>query len=149
MRSLKNVKTVLSTIYLESNWKIFLSVSDAAQRYIEISFKSIVDASERLEALKMAIACAILAGAGQQRSRILATLYKDERSQQLSSFPILEKMYLERIIKRDEQLQQFESSLLGYYDAKLPWKTSIKMFEFQTNNQLYVDQDKKDNSFYA
>ena len=61
----------------------------------------------------MAIACAILAGAGQQRSRILATLYKDERSQQLSSFPILEKMYLERIIKRDEQLKQFESSLLG------------------------------------
>lgn len=90
---------------------------DAAQRYIEISFKSIVDASERLEALKMAIACAILAGAGQQRSRILATLYKDERSQQLSSFPILEKMYLERIIKRDEQLKQFESSLLAHQKA--------------------------------
>ncbi|XP_075260586.1 COP9 signalosome complex subunit 4-like [Convolutriloba macropyga] len=90
---------------------------DAAQRYIEISFKTIVDPSERIEALKMAIACAILAGAGQQRSRILATLYKDERSQQVASFPILEKMYLERIIKRGDDLKDFENSLQAHQKA--------------------------------
>ena len=31
--------------------------------------------------------------AGQQRSRMLATLFKDERCQQLPTYGILEKMY--------------------------------------------------------
>jgi len=32
--------------------------------------------------------------AGQQRSRMLATLFKDERCQQLPTYGILEKMYM-------------------------------------------------------
>ena len=43
-------------------------------------------------------------------SRMLATLYKDERCQQLSCFNILEKMYLDRLIKRTE-LTEFETLL--------------------------------------
>jgi len=31
---------------------------------------------------------------GQQRSRMLATLFKDERCQQLPAYGILEKMYV-------------------------------------------------------
>lgn len=38
--------------------------------------------------------------AGPQRSRMLATLYKDERSSRLDVFPFLEKVYLERILRR-------------------------------------------------
>ncbi|XP_063720578.1 COP9 signalosome complex subunit 4-like [Symsagittifera roscoffensis] len=98
---------------------------DAAQRYIELSFKNMVLPQERLNALKLAIACAILAGAGQQRSRILATLYKDERSQQLPSFPILEKMYLERIIKRGDDLNEFENSLQPHQKALTADKMTI------------------------
>lgn len=45
---------------------------------------------------------------GQQRSRMLATLFKDERCQQLPAYSILEKMYLDRIIRRSE-LQEFEA----------------------------------------
>ena len=50
---------------------------------------------------------------GKQRSRVLATLFKDERCQKLSAYNILEKMYLERII-RSVQLKQFESMLLPH-----------------------------------
>ncbi|KAJ6217108.1 hypothetical protein RDWZM_008265 [Blomia tropicalis] len=72
---------------------------EAAQRYNEISYKSSIEENDRMDALNSAILCTILASAGKQRSRMLATLYKDERCQQLLSFSILEKMYLDRIIK--------------------------------------------------
>ena len=54
---------------------------EAASRYNELSYKTIIHEDERLTALKSAIICTILAAAGQQRSRMLATLYKDERCQ--------------------------------------------------------------------
>merc|ERR1712002_1073375 len=72
---------------------------EAASRYNELSYKTAIHDSERITALKNATICTILAAAGQQRSRMLATLYKDERCQQLSCFNILEKMYLDRLIR--------------------------------------------------
>lgn len=39
---------------------------------------------------------------------MLATLFKDERCQQLPAYAILEKMYLDRIIRRSE-LHEFEA----------------------------------------
>ncbi len=95
---------------------------EAAQRYNELSYKSIVAEDERMQALKKALICTVLASAGwwnkslavgfvafgcdvpsgsshifpcfpgQQRSRMLATLFKDERCQQLPAYAILEKM---------------------------------------------------------
>ena len=58
----------------------------------------------------------MLIDAGQQRSRMLATLFKDERCQQLPAFSILEKMYLDRIIRRSE-LKEFECMLLPHQKA--------------------------------
>ncbi|PIO39270.1 hypothetical protein AB205_0082780 [Aquarana catesbeiana] len=69
-----------------------------------------------MEALKHALHCTILASAGQQRSRMLATLFKDERCQQLSAYGILEKMYLDRII-RGNQLQEFAAMLMPHQKA--------------------------------
>ncbi|XP_067340825.1 COP9 signalosome complex subunit 4 isoform X1 [Channa argus] len=89
---------------------------EAAQRYNELSYKSIVHETERLEALKHALNCTILASAGQQRSRMLATLFKDERCQQLAAYGILEKMYLDRII-RGNQLQEFAAMLMPHQKA--------------------------------
>ena len=75
-------------------------------KYYDLS--QIVGEAERLEALKygrytlpcslrrFAIQCAILAKAGPQRSRMLAMLYKDERSSKLEIHSILEKMYAVR-----------------------------------------------------
>ncbi|VDQ12664.1 unnamed protein product [Trichobilharzia regenti] len=47
---------------------------------------------KRLSFLERALAAALLSVAGQQRARLLATLYKDERCQAFDAFPVLEKM---------------------------------------------------------
>ncbi|XP_077157140.1 COP9 signalosome complex subunit 4 isoform X1 [Paroedura picta] len=104
---------------------------EAAQRYNELSYKSIVHESERLEALKHALHCTILASAGQQRSRMLATLFKDERCQQLAAYGILEKMYLDRII-RGNQLQEFAAMLM-------PHQKATTADEYLTYNQAYTE----------
>ncbi|EDW74082.1 COP9 signalosome complex subunit 4 [Drosophila tropicalis] len=97
---------------------------EAAQRYNELSYRKIVDQGERMTALKKALICTVLASAGQQRSRMLATLFKDERCQHLPAYGILEKMYLERIIRRSE-LQEFEALLQDHQKAATPDGSSI------------------------
>ena len=61
-----------------------------------------VSEQELVQALEAAVTCCILAAAGPQRSRVLANLYKDERTRTLPVFPFLEKVYLERILRREE-----------------------------------------------
>jgi len=61
-----------------------------------------VSEQELAQALEAAVTCCILAAAGPQRSRVLANLYKDERTRTLPVFPFLEKVYLERILQRAE-----------------------------------------------
>jgi len=90
---------------------------EAAQRYNELSYRTIIHESERKTALQNALHCTILASAGQQRSRVLALLFKDERCQQLQAYGILEKMYMDRIIRRRE-LEQFAALLLPHQMAK-------------------------------
>jgi len=89
---------------------------EAASRYNELSYKTVIHEDERMTALKNAMICTILASAGQHRSRMLATLYKDERCQQLPAYHILEKMYSDRLIKRSE-LKEFEALLQPHQKA--------------------------------
>jgi len=89
---------------------------EAAQRYNELSYKTIIAEEERMMSLRNALVGTILASAGQQRSRMLATLFKDERCQQLPAYGILEKMYLDRIIKSNE-LQEFSDMLQPHQKA--------------------------------
>jgi COP9 signalosome complex subunit 4 len=91
---------------------------EAAQRYNELSYRALIAEEERVTALKNALICTILASAGQQRSRMLGTLFKDERCQNLPAFNILEKMYLERIIKKIE-LKEFEEMLQAHQKAMM------------------------------
>lgn len=97
---------------------------EAAQRYNELSYRTIVDEGERMNALKNALICTVLASAGQQRSRMLATLFKDERCQHLPAYAILEKMYLDRIIRRSE-LEEFEALLQLHQKASTVDGSSI------------------------
>ncbi|CAH0392296.1 unnamed protein product [Bemisia tabaci] len=97
---------------------------EAAQRYLELSYRTIIHEEERLTSLNKAVICTVLASAGQQRSRMLATLFKDERCQQMLAYQILEKMYLERIIRRSE-LQGFESLLMPHQKAMTSDGSSI------------------------
>lgn len=83
---------------------------NAAAEYLQVSFSRAVAEEDRLQALSAAIKTAILAGAGQQRSRMLGRLYKDERSLETQEYGILEKMYLERLLAPAE-VKAFASSL--------------------------------------
>lgn len=56
----------------------------------------------RVIALRYATLLTILSPTGQERSRMLATLYQDKRSQQLFYFNILEKKHLNGLRKPDD-----------------------------------------------
>jgi len=61
--------------------------------------------------LQSAMKCAILTDPSQAtRSRMLGTLYKDERTHAMPQFVMLEKMYMERILRRVE-VSSFEETL--------------------------------------
>ena len=75
---------------------------EASQAYHTVSLSYAVAEEERNMALSKAIICAVLSPAGPQRSRALGKLYKDERAGQLEEYGILEKMYLDRIISKEE-----------------------------------------------
>ena len=66
--------------------------------------------AQNLDALTKAAICAILAPAGPERSRTLAILYKDERTAKIATFNMMEKIYMERVVRAPE-IQQFEKSL--------------------------------------
>jgi len=108
---------------------------EAAQRFNELSYKTIIHEDERMSSLKNAMICTILAPAGKQRSRMLATLYKDERCQQLQGFNMLQKMYLDRLIKRSE-LTEFDSMLQTHQKALTSDGSSILEYSCIQHNLL-------------
>ncbi|GFR45768.1 hypothetical protein Agub_g7222 [Astrephomene gubernaculifera] len=99
---------------------------EAALRYYELSSVRPspgsavqLDESDLVTALRSAMLCTILAPAGPQRSRMLAALYKDERSARLGDlFPFLQKVYLERILDRAE-VEAFAKQLKPHQVAQV------------------------------
>lgn len=83
-----------------------------------------IDENALDQALSAAITCTILAGAGPQRSRVLATLYKDERCSKLKIYPILQKVFLERILRKPE-IEAFAEELKPHQKALLPDKSTV------------------------
>lgn len=66
-----------------------------------------------------AIVCAVLAPAGPIRARLLASLFRDERSVQSEHYSILSKMFLDQMI-RPAEVAQFASKLATHQLAQLP-----------------------------
>lgn len=97
---------------------------DASQKYHELSFSPLIPESERSACLEAAITCAVLAPAGPTRSRVLGTLYKDERSQTLPNIKILEKMFLDRLIAGTE-VDDFAKTLKTHQMAILSDGTTV------------------------
>lgn len=92
---------------------------EASLRYHELSQSKMLKEADQLHSLQLSIICAILGAAGPQRHRLLSTLYKDERARELLSvFPILEKMYMERILRAPE-VKQFQQLLKPHQMAIL------------------------------
>jgi len=123
-----NKASFLMASVKQSEYKIrykicFSKVLDYKRKFLEASrnyyeLLSQLGDQDRIPALQAAVICAILAAAGPQRSRVLATLYKDERCSKLDSFPILEKMYLERILRASE-VAAFAQLLQPHQKAEL------------------------------
>lgn len=96
----------------------------AASKYLQLSYSTEMDDDTRVQCLVNAITCTVLAGAGPQRSRTLATLYKDERVRDRAAVQsggvasILEKMHLGRVV-RAEQIELFRSHLRPHQDARV------------------------------
>ena len=89
--------------------------------YIELSHMSaggLVSEEMILKSLENAVTCAILAKSGPPRSRLFATLFRDERSARLPNYRILEKMYKERIL-RSAEVEKFEETLQPHQRATL------------------------------
>lgn len=89
----------------------------AAQGYQDMSIMPAIAEEERLHTLSMAIKCAVLAPAGPLRSRALGRLYKDERVATLEEYPILEKMFLDRLLS-SEEVAKFAEGLAPHQLAK-------------------------------
>lgn len=82
------------------------------------------------QALIDAVVCTILASAGPQRSRVLATLYKDERCIKVggSTYQILQKVYMERIL-RPHEVQDFSEILKPHQKATMAARGDCTVLE--------------------
>jgi len=91
---------------------------DAAMRYLQLSQSAeLKDDGKIMSSLKCAVLCAVLAPAGPRRSRTLAMLYSDDRTHNLPSFAMLEKMFKGRII-RSAEVQKFSAQLQEHHKVK-------------------------------
>jgi COP9 signalosome complex subunit 4 len=73
-----------------------------------------------------AVTCAVLAPAGPNRSRQLASLCRDERTAELQTYNILTKMFLGRIL-RSEEIKDFEGTLKQHQLAKISQSSSDRV----------------------
>jgi COP9 signalosome complex subunit 4 len=65
---------------------------------------------QNVEALNKAAICAILAPAGPDRSRTLALLCKDERTAKIPCHNMLQRIYMERVVRAPE-IEEFQALL--------------------------------------
>jgi len=92
---------------------------DAALKYMELAQMGtgIIAEGDLLKTLENAVTCAILAPPGPSRSRVLAMLISDERSQSLRNFNMLEKIFKERIV-RSAEVEGFQKLLATHQNAE-------------------------------
>ncbi|PVF96330.1 hypothetical protein CPB86DRAFT_737013 [Serendipita vermifera] len=100
---------------------------EAAMRYHELSCATTeLDEEECNQALAAAITCAVLAPAGPNRSRMLASLYRDGRASSAPNYNILTKMFLDHII-RPAEVKEFEKTLRPHQLAKIAQSSNDKL----------------------
>jgi COP9 signalosome complex subunit 4 len=86
-----------------------------------------------------AVTCGVLAPAGPNRSRVLASLYRDERSQELPTYNILSKMFLDHIL-RSAEVKSFEETLKPHQLAKIAISSNDRLA-----SAVQADDDPGDN----
>uniref|UniRef100_A0A9L0TST4 COP9 signalosome complex subunit 4 n=1 Tax=Equus caballus TaxID=9796 RepID=A0A9L0TST4_HORSE len=110
---------------------------EAAQRYNELSYKTIVHESERLEALKHALHCTILASAGQHildraviEHNLLSAKIPAAKAEKIASQMITEGR-MNGFIDQIDGIVHFETR-----EALPTWDKQIQSLCFQVNNLL-------------
>ncbi|KAK2466240.1 hypothetical protein APHAL10511_001882 [Amanita phalloides] len=106
---------------------------EAASRYHELSYVAEIDEEERRHMLLAAATCAVLAPAGPNRSRILASLYRDERTVELPTYNILSKMFLDHIL-RPTEIKKFEATLKPHQLAKIAISSNDRLASAAAND---------------
>ncbi|EMD40729.1 hypothetical protein CERSUDRAFT_103107 [Gelatoporia subvermispora B] len=99
---------------------------EAASRYHELSWIAEIDEDERRHMLSAAVTCAVLAPAGPNRSRVLGSLCRDERTAELPTFTILAKMFHDRIL-RPAEVHEFEGTLKPHQLARLSQSSNDRL----------------------
>lgn len=114
---------------------------EASPKYLSLSYTPTVDPSERLLLLSKSVTCAVLAGAGPARSRMLATLYKDDRVRELTGgvWSVLEKMYMGRVLRKEE-IKEFREGLGKHQLAQLEDGSTVLDRAITEHNLLSLSQ---------
>ncbi|KAF8639949.1 hypothetical protein AX17_001199 [Amanita inopinata Kibby_2008] len=108
---------------------------EAASRYHELSYVAQIDEEDRRHMLLAAVTCGVLAPAGPNRSRILASLYRDERTIELPTYNILSKMFLDHILRPNE-VKKFEATLKPHQLAKIAISSNDRLSSATTTNDV-------------
>ncbi|TFK43497.1 hypothetical protein BDQ12DRAFT_731513 [Crucibulum laeve] len=111
---------------------------EAASRYHELSYVGEIDEDERRQMLLAAVTCAVLAPAGPNRSRVLASLYRDERTSELPTYNILSKMFLDHIL-RSTEVKEFEQTLKPHQLAKISISSNDRLAS-TGNDELFANE---------
>jgi COP9 signalosome complex subunit 4 len=89
---------------------------EACIQYYQLSTLPSLSDADRAHALQSAAVCAVLAKAGPRRTRMLATLVKDERSSTVPAYKMLERVYANRIV-RPQHVEEFTQQLKEHQKA--------------------------------
>lgn len=122
---------------LDSERKFLL----ASVNYMELSQinSPLVKEQDLLISLSNAVTCAILAPAGGNRTRVLAMLYRDERTRQLQNFRVLERMHLNMLLPRKE-MDAFAETLEDHHQAVLSGGLTVLEKAVYEHNMLAASQ---------
>eukprot|EP00756_Hemistasia_phaeocysticola_P017801 Hpha_TRINITY_DN15556_c1_g1::TRINITY_DN15556_c1_g1_i1::g.106821::m.106821/K12178/COPS4, CSN4; COP9 signalosome complex subunit 4 len=116
---------------------------DAARKYYELSHT--VKRAEQPLTLQSAIICVILADAGPQRSRLIATLCRDERTEEVEREVrvVLEKMFISRILRAAEvaalERHLEEHHLATDADGQTPLQRAVVQHNLLAASKLYYN----------
>lgn len=105
----------------------------AASLFYELSRDPLIVAMERTKLLADAATCVILERAGPQRQRLMGKIYKDSRSEGLPQHAMLEKMYREQLIRK-EDVETFRALLADHQDARIEGTTTVLDRAVQEHN---------------
>eukprot|EP01080_Neovahlkampfia_damariscottae_P007007 gene7007-11172_t len=116
----------------------------ASRLYYDLSHRLVE--SEQQGSLKSSMICAILSKAGPQRSRMLSTLFSDERCSEIDIFSIMEKMFLGRILKTEE-VKIIEKQLQGHQNSYVDDDTTVLQKAVMEHNLLSASNVYKNITF--